>query len=109
MASLPRYRGLSAHAAAGTGAAARRIRPRPPRRRRNPQAPSPRPSSARVKVATWNVNSLRVRLPHLLDWLATHSPDVVCLQETKCEDATFPAGELARGRLPQRAPRATHL
>jgi exodeoxyribonuclease-3 len=48
-----------------------------------------------VKVATWNVNSLRVRLPHLLDWLAAHRPDIVCLQETKCEDATFPAAELA--------------
>ncbi len=48
-----------------------------------------------MKVATWNVNSLRVRLPHLLDWLAAHNPDVVCLQETKCEDATFPAAELA--------------
>jgi exodeoxyribonuclease-3 len=47
-----------------------------------------------VKIATWNVNSLRVRLPHLLDWLATQGPDVVCLQETKCEDATFPAAEL---------------
>ena len=48
-----------------------------------------------MKVATWNVNSLRVRLPHLLDWLAVHRPEVVCLQETKCEDATFPAAELA--------------
>jgi exodeoxyribonuclease-3 len=47
-----------------------------------------------MRVATWNVNSLRVRLPHLLDWLATHSPDAICLQETKCEDATFPAEEL---------------
>jgi exodeoxyribonuclease III len=47
-----------------------------------------------MKVATWNVNSLRVRLPHLLDWLAAHSPDAICLQETKCEDATFPAEEL---------------
>jgi exodeoxyribonuclease-3 len=47
-----------------------------------------------MKVATWNVNSLRVRLPHLLDWLARHSPDAICLQETKCEDATFPADEL---------------
>jgi exodeoxyribonuclease-3 len=47
-----------------------------------------------VKIATWNVNSLRVRLPHLLGWLAAQSPDVVCLQETKCEDATFPAAEL---------------
>ena len=62
-----------------------------------------------MKLATWNVNSLRVRLPHLLDWLAANSPDVVCLQETKCEDATFPAAELARGRLLQRAPRPAHL
>ena len=47
-----------------------------------------------MKLATWNVNSLRVRLPHLLDWLAAHSPDAMCLQETKCEDAQFPAEEL---------------
>ncbi len=48
-----------------------------------------------MKIATWNVNSLRVRLPHLLDWLAAQAPDAVCLQETKCEDASFPAAELA--------------
>jgi exodeoxyribonuclease-3 len=48
-----------------------------------------------MKIATWNVNSLRVRLPHLLDWLAAQSPEAICLQETKCEDATFPAAELA--------------
>jgi exodeoxyribonuclease-3 len=47
-----------------------------------------------VKLATWNVNSLKVRLPHLLDWLARHSPDALCLQETKCEDAAFPAGQI---------------
>jgi exodeoxyribonuclease-3 len=47
-----------------------------------------------LKVATWNVNSLRVRLPHLLDWLGAHAPDVMCLQETKCDDETFPADEL---------------
>jgi len=47
-----------------------------------------------LKIATWNVNSLRVRLPHLLDWLAANSPDAICLQETKCDDATFPADEL---------------
>ena len=44
-----------------------------------------------MKIATWNVNSLKVRLPHLLDWLALHQPDAVCLQETKTEDANFPA------------------
>jgi exodeoxyribonuclease-3 len=47
-----------------------------------------------MKVATWNVNSLRVRLPHLIDWLGRHSPDAICLQETKCDEATFPADEL---------------
>jgi len=47
-----------------------------------------------VRLATWNVNSLRVRLPHLLDWLADLQPDVACLQETKTEDANFPATEL---------------
>jgi len=43
-----------------------------------------------MKLATWNVNSLNVRLPHLLDWLASSQPDVVCLQETKLVDAKFP-------------------
>jgi len=47
-----------------------------------------------VRIATWNVNSLRVRLPHLLDWLRDARPDVACLQETKTEDANFPAAEL---------------
>lgn len=46
------------------------------------------------RLATWNVNSLRVRLPHLLDWLARAKPDAVCLQETKTEDANFPVAEL---------------
>jgi len=49
-----------------------------------------------VRLATWNVNSLKVRLPQLRDWLARASPDVVCLQETKLEDARFPAAELAQ-------------
>ena len=43
-----------------------------------------------MKLATWNINSLNVRLPHVLDWLAKHEPDVVCLQETKLEDPKFP-------------------
>jgi exodeoxyribonuclease III len=47
-----------------------------------------------VRLATWNVNSLRVRLPHLLDWLAAARPDAVCLQETKTEDANFPISEI---------------
>lgn len=48
-----------------------------------------------MKIASWNVNSLKVRLPHLLQWLGTARPDVVALQETKLEDAKFPAAELA--------------
>jgi exodeoxyribonuclease-3 len=49
-----------------------------------------------MKIATWNVNSLKVRLPHLLDWLVAEQPDVVCLQETKLTDENFPAEELAQ-------------
>ncbi len=47
-----------------------------------------------MKIATWNVNSLKVRLPHVLDWLAANQPDVLCLQETKTEDPQFPIKEL---------------
>ena len=47
-----------------------------------------------MKIATWNVNSLRVRLPHLLDWLKAAQPDVVGLQELKCVDEQFPYAEL---------------
>lgn len=43
-----------------------------------------------LKIATWNVNSLRVRLPHVLMWWETAQPDVLCLQETKMENAQFP-------------------
>lgn len=48
-----------------------------------------------MKIACWNVNSLKVRLPHVLDWLAEHQPDALCLQETKTEDKGFPFTELA--------------
>jgi len=47
-----------------------------------------------VKVATWNVNSLKVRLPHVLDWLRARPVDVLCLQETKLVDENFPAAAL---------------
>ncbi|MEJ2174819.1 MAG: exodeoxyribonuclease III [bacterium] len=47
-----------------------------------------------MKLATWNVNSLKVRLPQLLDWVAAAHPDVVCLQETKLEDGRFPGAEI---------------
>ena len=45
-----------------------------------------------MKVATWNVNSIRARLKHVLKWLASTQADVLCLQETKCVDEKFPAG-----------------
>ena len=48
-----------------------------------------------MKLATWNVNSIKVRLPQLLDWLATAKPDVLCLQELKTEEPKFPRAELA--------------
>ncbi|HET9023752.1 MAG TPA: exodeoxyribonuclease III [Burkholderiaceae bacterium] len=47
-----------------------------------------------MTLATWNVNSLKVRLQHLLDWLGTHSVDVVGLQETKLPDDKFPVDSL---------------
>jgi exodeoxyribonuclease-3 len=47
-----------------------------------------------MKIASWNVNSLKVRLPHLRDWLAHTAPDIVALQETKTEDAKFPSAEI---------------
>ena len=47
-----------------------------------------------MKLATWNVNSLKVRLPQLLEWLGRERPDVVCLQEIKLEDSKFPKEEI---------------
>jgi exodeoxyribonuclease III len=48
-----------------------------------------------MKIATWNVNSLTVRLPQVLDWLQAHPVDALCLQETKLTDDKFPHAELA--------------
>lgn len=48
-----------------------------------------------MKLATWNVNSLKIRLPQVLDWVGKHRPDALCLQETKLEDGSFPHAELA--------------
>ena len=48
-----------------------------------------------MKIATWNVNSIRARLNHVTDWLKAQSPDVVCLQETKVCDDAFPKDALA--------------
>src|SRR3979490_2180294 len=86
---------------------ARRLNRRLKRRRRADRTPQARRLSAckgsdvglvRFRLATWNVNSLKVRLPHLLDWLASARPDVMCLQETKLEDANFPRAEIEGAR-----------
>jgi len=47
-----------------------------------------------MKLVTWNVNSLKVRLPHVLEWLQTNPVDVLCLQETKLTDDKFPIAEI---------------
>jgi exodeoxyribonuclease-3 len=47
-----------------------------------------------MKIASWNVNSLKIRLPQLIEWLASRQPDIVCLQETKLEDKNFPCAEI---------------
>ena len=47
-----------------------------------------------MRIATWNVNSVRQRLPHLLDYLAEVQPDALCLQEIKCLDEAFPRAEI---------------
>jgi exodeoxyribonuclease III len=47
-----------------------------------------------MKIATWNVNSLKVRLPHLLQWLGDNPVDVLCVQETKLTDDKFPVAEI---------------
>jgi exodeoxyribonuclease-3 len=48
-----------------------------------------------VRIATWNVNSLKMRIPRLLELLAQYRPDLVLLQETKCDAEAFPGAELA--------------
>ena len=47
-----------------------------------------------MKIASFNVNSIRARLPNITDWLAAFSPDVVCLQEIKAQDEQFPTAEI---------------
>jgi exodeoxyribonuclease-3 len=48
-----------------------------------------------MRIATWNVNSLAVRVPRVLEWLVIAQPDVLCLQETKLSDDAFPRAQLA--------------
>lgn len=51
--------------------------------------------TASIKITTWNVNSIRTRLTHVIDWLDANSVDVLCLQETKVVDADFPLAPFA--------------
>ena len=46
-----------------------------------------------MRIATWNVNSIRARNERILRWVSAEKPDVVCMQELKCQDAEFPAGD----------------
>lgn len=50
--------------------------------------------TSRVKIATYNVNGIKARLPRLLEWLGEAQPDVVCLQELKSSDETFPEADI---------------
>ena len=49
-----------------------------------------------MKIATWNVNSIIARLPHVIRWLEAVEPDVLCMQETKCTDDKFPFEEISK-------------
>ena len=49
-----------------------------------------------MKIATWNVNSMNVRLPHVVEWVQSHDPDVLVLQEIKQLTENFPAEELMK-------------
>lgn len=48
-----------------------------------------------MKLSSWNVNSLKVRLPQVIEWLKLNQPDVLCLQETKLQNEHFPVDEIA--------------
>ena len=61
-----------------------------------------------MRIATWNVNSIKQRIDNAVSWLAERQPDIVCLQETKCIDEAFPreAFEALRVNLLERSPSA---
>ena len=52
-----------------------------------------------MKIATWNVNSLKIRIDQVMDWLATSDCDILCLQETKLTDDNFPADRIKEAGL----------
>ena len=59
----------------------------------------PRAATPRLRLATWNVNSIRTRLDRVVDWLARAEVDVLAMQETKCADAPVPHPAVLRTRL----------
>ena len=60
----------------------------------DPNATGSRSDERWMKIATFNINNIRRRLPNLLDWLNASKPDVVCLQELKCSEGDFPAASI---------------
>ena len=52
-----------------------------------------------MKIATWNVNSVNVRLPNILKYLKDYQPDILCLQELKCTEDKYPLDDLLGRRL----------
>jgi exodeoxyribonuclease-3 len=54
----------------------------------------------KLRVATWNINSVRIRTEQIARFVAEHAPDVICLQEIKCRDGEFPTGAFAEMGLP---------
>ena len=57
-------------------------------------ASGPRSDERWMKIAAYNINNIKRRLPNLLDWLKASKPDVVCLQELKCSEREFPAAPI---------------
>src|SRR5437660_11483213 len=76
------------------------------RGRPTPGHPLPPATVGPMRVVTWNVNSVKQRMPRLLPWLEQRRPDVVCLQETKLADDAF--DELLRGELASRGYEVAH-
>ena len=56
----------------------------------------------KLRIATWNINSLRLRVTLLKELIAALDPDVICLQETKVPDELFPAGHRRSSVIPTR-------
>ncbi len=66
-------------------------------------SPKDAPQSMPVTFATWNINSVRLRLPLVLEFLAQFRPDILCLQEIKCQNDQFPAKDFAAAGYPHHA------